>query len=143
MNNLLLREGLKFMFTHPVREVQLSGSKIRALYSDDEEALRGIPNQPGRRDHRPRRPDSADRERLLLRGAGGGPGRAAPVATPLGRAAPAAPGRRGVHSGGATVLRGPALPLPDAAVDCAAGGRRADGGVRPVGVAKAAVGVAL
>jgi 4-amino-4-deoxy-L-arabinose transferase-like glycosyltransferase len=45
VNDLLLREGLKFMFTHPIREVQLSGSKIRALYSDDEEALLGIPNR--------------------------------------------------------------------------------------------------
>ncbi len=43
-SNLLLREGLKFMFTHPGRELELAGSKIRALYQDDEEALRGIPN---------------------------------------------------------------------------------------------------
>ena len=44
VDNALLKEGLKFMFTHPVREVQLTGSKIRGLYQDDEEALRGIPN---------------------------------------------------------------------------------------------------
>jgi 4-amino-4-deoxy-L-arabinose transferase-like glycosyltransferase len=44
-SNLLLREGLKFMFTHPGREIELAGSKIRALYEDDEEALRGIPNR--------------------------------------------------------------------------------------------------
>jgi hypothetical protein len=44
VNNLLLREGLGYMFTHPGRELQLSGSKIRALWEDDEEALRGIPN---------------------------------------------------------------------------------------------------
>ena len=45
MNNRLLREGLKFMFTHPQREMELTGSKIRGLYEDDEEALRGIPNR--------------------------------------------------------------------------------------------------
>lgn len=44
-SNLLLREGLKFMFTHPGREIELAGSKIRALYEDDEEALRGIPDR--------------------------------------------------------------------------------------------------
>jgi hypothetical protein len=43
MNNRLLRDGLKFMFTHPHRELELTGSKIRGLYEDDEEALRGIP----------------------------------------------------------------------------------------------------
>jgi 4-amino-4-deoxy-L-arabinose transferase-like glycosyltransferase len=45
MNNRLLREGLKFMFTHPGREVELTASKVRGLYEDDEEALRGIPNR--------------------------------------------------------------------------------------------------
>lgn len=45
INNLLLREGLKFMFTHPQKEMQLIGSKMRGLYEDDEEALRGIPNR--------------------------------------------------------------------------------------------------
>ncbi len=44
VNNALLREGLKFMFSHPIREMQLTGSKIRGLFEDDEEALRGIPN---------------------------------------------------------------------------------------------------
>ncbi len=44
VGNALLKEGLKFMFTHPVREVQLTASKIRGLYEDDEEGLRGIPN---------------------------------------------------------------------------------------------------
>jgi hypothetical protein len=43
MNNRLLREGLKYMFTHPRRELDLTGLKLRALYQDDEEALRGIP----------------------------------------------------------------------------------------------------
>ena len=41
-SNVALREGLKFMFTHPWREVQLSATKIRALYEDDEDALRWI-----------------------------------------------------------------------------------------------------
>jgi len=41
--NRLLRDGLKFMFTHPQRELELTGSKLRGLYEDDEEALRGIP----------------------------------------------------------------------------------------------------
>ena len=45
MSNRLLREGLKFMFTHPGREVELTASKVRGLYEDDEEALRGIPNR--------------------------------------------------------------------------------------------------
>jgi 4-amino-4-deoxy-L-arabinose transferase-like glycosyltransferase len=40
ISNAALREGLRFMFTHPWREVQLSGSKVRALYEDDEDALR-------------------------------------------------------------------------------------------------------
>jgi 4-amino-4-deoxy-L-arabinose transferase-like glycosyltransferase len=41
-SNAMLREGLRFMFTHPWREVQLAGSKIRALYEDDEDGLRWI-----------------------------------------------------------------------------------------------------
>ncbi|MDI6858281.1 MAG: glycosyltransferase family 39 protein [Dehalococcoidia bacterium] len=41
-SNVALREGLKFMFTHPWREAQLSATKIRALYEDDEDALRWI-----------------------------------------------------------------------------------------------------
>ncbi len=45
MSNRLLREGLKFMFTHPGREMELTASKVRGLYEDDEEALRGIPNR--------------------------------------------------------------------------------------------------
>ena len=45
MSNRLLREGLRFMFTHPGREMQLTASKVRGLYEDDEEALRGIPNR--------------------------------------------------------------------------------------------------
>ena len=45
MNNRLLREGLKFMFTHPGREVELTASKVRGLYEDDEESLRGIPHR--------------------------------------------------------------------------------------------------
>ena len=45
MSNRLLGDGLKFMFTHPGREVQLTASKARGLYEDDEEALRGIPNR--------------------------------------------------------------------------------------------------
>jgi len=45
MSNRLLQEGLKFMFTHPGREMQLTASKVRGLYEDDEEALRGIPNR--------------------------------------------------------------------------------------------------
>ena len=44
-SNLLLREGLKYMFTHPGRELQLSWAKIRALYADDEEGIRQIPNR--------------------------------------------------------------------------------------------------
>ena len=45
MSNRLMRDGLKFMFTHPGREVELTASKVRGLYEDDEEALRGIPNR--------------------------------------------------------------------------------------------------
>lgn len=41
-SNLALRLGLKFMFTHPWEELQLAGSKVRALYEDDEAALRWI-----------------------------------------------------------------------------------------------------
>ena len=47
-SNLLLREGIEYMFTHPVRELHLSAVKLRALYEDDEEGLREIPIQPGR-----------------------------------------------------------------------------------------------
>ena len=41
-SNLALREGLKFMFTHPADELRLSATKLRALYEDDEEGLRWI-----------------------------------------------------------------------------------------------------
>jgi 4-amino-4-deoxy-L-arabinose transferase-like glycosyltransferase len=43
-DNRMLREGLKYMFTHPQRETELVVLKLRGLYEDDEEALRGIPN---------------------------------------------------------------------------------------------------
>ena len=39
VSNLALREGLKFMFTHPADELRLSATKLRALYEDDEEGL--------------------------------------------------------------------------------------------------------
>jgi 4-amino-4-deoxy-L-arabinose transferase-like glycosyltransferase len=42
VSNLALREGLKFMFTHPADELRLSANKLRALYEDDEEGLRWI-----------------------------------------------------------------------------------------------------
>lgn len=38
-SNLALRLGLKYMVTHPWKELQLSGSKVRALYEDDEAAV--------------------------------------------------------------------------------------------------------
>ena len=38
-SDAMLREGLKFMFTHPGKELQLVGSKLRYLYGNDEEAL--------------------------------------------------------------------------------------------------------
>jgi 4-amino-4-deoxy-L-arabinose transferase-like glycosyltransferase len=41
-SNAMMREGLRFMFTHPGKELQLTGSKIRALYEDDEDGLRWI-----------------------------------------------------------------------------------------------------
>jgi len=41
-SNLALREGLKFIFTHPADELRLSATKLRALYEDDEEGLRWI-----------------------------------------------------------------------------------------------------
>jgi len=41
-SNLALREGLKFIFTHPADELRLSTTKLRALYEDDEEGLRWI-----------------------------------------------------------------------------------------------------
>jgi 4-amino-4-deoxy-L-arabinose transferase-like glycosyltransferase len=39
MSNLAMRDGLRFMFTHPGKELQLTGSKLRYLYQDDEESL--------------------------------------------------------------------------------------------------------
>lgn len=41
-SNAMLREGLRFMFTHPVKELQLSMSKVRYLYENDSEALAWI-----------------------------------------------------------------------------------------------------
>jgi 4-amino-4-deoxy-L-arabinose transferase-like glycosyltransferase len=38
-SNLALRKGLRFMLTHPEREVQLAGIKVRALYESDATAL--------------------------------------------------------------------------------------------------------
>ncbi len=37
--NLALRKGLRFMLTHPEREVQLAGIKVRAMYESDATAL--------------------------------------------------------------------------------------------------------
>ena len=38
-SDLLLRKGLRFMFTHPADEVRLSAIKIRAMYESDATAL--------------------------------------------------------------------------------------------------------
>ena len=38
-SNRALHEGLEFMFSHPDKELQLIGSKLRYLYQDDEESL--------------------------------------------------------------------------------------------------------
>jgi 4-amino-4-deoxy-L-arabinose transferase-like glycosyltransferase len=40
VSNAALREGLRFMFTHPGKELQLAGSKLRALYEEDGYGLR-------------------------------------------------------------------------------------------------------
>jgi 4-amino-4-deoxy-L-arabinose transferase-like glycosyltransferase len=37
-----MQEGLEFMFTHPLDELRLAGSKLRFLYDDDKEALEWI-----------------------------------------------------------------------------------------------------
>ncbi len=41
-SNRALREGIEFMFSHPDKELQLIGSKLRYLYQDDEESLSWI-----------------------------------------------------------------------------------------------------
>jgi 4-amino-4-deoxy-L-arabinose transferase-like glycosyltransferase len=41
-SNALMREGLRFMFTHPGKEMQLTASKLRYLYNNDEDALNWI-----------------------------------------------------------------------------------------------------
>ncbi len=38
-SNLALRQGLRYIFTHPTREVELAGIKIRAMYEADSTAL--------------------------------------------------------------------------------------------------------
>ena len=38
-SNAMMREGLRFMLTHPGKEIQLVGSKTRYLYENDTEAL--------------------------------------------------------------------------------------------------------
>jgi 4-amino-4-deoxy-L-arabinose transferase-like glycosyltransferase len=38
-SNLALRKGLHYMFTHPTREVELAGVKVRAMYESDATAL--------------------------------------------------------------------------------------------------------
>jgi 4-amino-4-deoxy-L-arabinose transferase-like glycosyltransferase len=37
-----MKEALQFMFTHPLAELKLAGSKLRFLYDDDKEALQWI-----------------------------------------------------------------------------------------------------
>ncbi len=50
-----MREGLRFMFTHPGEEARLVGSKLRYLYENDVEALDWIeaPEVGKTLDHRP------------------------------------------------------------------------------------------
>lgn len=38
-SNLALRKGLRYIFTHPTREVELAGIKVRAMYEADSTAL--------------------------------------------------------------------------------------------------------
>ena len=38
-SNLALRKGLRYIFTHPTREVELAGIKMRAMYEADSTAL--------------------------------------------------------------------------------------------------------
>ena len=38
-SNLALRKGLRYMFTHPTRELELAGVKVRAMYEADSTAL--------------------------------------------------------------------------------------------------------
>lgn len=38
-SNLALRKGLRYMLTHPTREVELAGIKVRAMYESDSTAL--------------------------------------------------------------------------------------------------------
>lgn len=38
-SNLALRKGLRYVFTHPTREVELAGIKVRAMYEADSTAL--------------------------------------------------------------------------------------------------------
>ncbi len=38
-SNLALRKGLRYMLTHPMREVELAGVKVRAMYEADSTAL--------------------------------------------------------------------------------------------------------
>jgi 4-amino-4-deoxy-L-arabinose transferase-like glycosyltransferase len=38
-SNLALRKGLRYMLTHPTREVELAGIKVRAMYESDATAL--------------------------------------------------------------------------------------------------------
>lgn len=44
-NRYALEEGLEYMWGHPGRELELAGLKMRALYADDQEALRGIADE--------------------------------------------------------------------------------------------------
>jgi hypothetical protein len=48
ISNTALGEGLRFMFTHPWRELQLTATKLRVLYEDDEEGLWWIQISVGR-----------------------------------------------------------------------------------------------